>query len=184
MTKSFAWDVTLTGSRMHMRPVERGDRHGLHAAASDPLTWEQHPARTRHQRAVFDPYFDFLLGAGGTLVAVETAPDTIIGCSRYYPVPDHPEDIAIGFTFLARSHWGGSWNREMKRLMVGHALSQCPRVWFHIAPSNQRSRIATARLGARHEMDADLDLGAGPAPYACFTLTRAGWEAATGQALD
>ena len=171
----------LNGPRLTLRPLVEADRDALHAAAADPLIWEQHPARTRYLRATFDPYFDSLRDAGGTLVAREG--DVVVGCSRFYPVPDHPGEWAIGFTFLARSHWGGGWNREMKALMAGHVLAHHPRVWFHIAPDNLRSQIATTRLGARHAYDADLDTGTGPVPYKCYTLTVADWTHATGAPL-
>jgi len=32
-------------------------------------------------------------------------------------------EVEIGWTFLARSHWGGATDREVKRLMLDHALS-------------------------------------------------------------
>lgn len=184
MVAGFDVQPTLTGARLGLRPLAAGDRAGLFAAAGDPAIWAQHPAATRHEAATFDPYFDFLLGAGGTLAALETQSGRIVGCSRFYPVPDHPGEFGIGFTFLARSHWGGGWNREMKHLMVAHALHHVPRIWFHIAPGNLRSQIATTRLGARFAYDADLDLVGGPAANKCYTMTAGDWIDATGIALD
>jgi RimJ/RimL family protein N-acetyltransferase len=164
----------LQGARLTLSPLRAEDRAGLHAAARDPRTWEQHPARERWRPEVFDPYFDFLLAAGGTLVA--RLGDEIIGCSRYYPVPDQPGDIAIGFTFLDCRHWGGAMNREMKALMLEHAFASFDRVWFHIAPANLRSQIATTRLGAVWQHDAALDLGFGLSVTKCYVLTRAAWR--------
>ena len=172
---------TLTGPRLTLTPLTDADRDALFDAAADPLIWEQHPAPDRYRRPIFESYFDGLLNAGGTLIARDG--NTVIGCSRFYAVPDLPGDWAIGFTFLRRSHWGGDWNREMKALMVGHVLSDHHRVWFHIAPGNLRSQIATTRLGARHAFDSDLDLGAGPVPYRCYTLTATDWEQATGHSM-
>ncbi|KPP89060.1 MAG: acetyltransferase [Rhodobacteraceae bacterium HLUCCA08] len=171
----------LNGKRLCLRPMQAADRAGLFAAASDPATWEQHPADDRWRPEAFDPYFDVLLDAGGTLVA--RAGDAIIGCSRFYPVPDHPGDIGIGFTFLAPSHWGGGWNREMKALMLAHAFRHFDRVWFHIAPGNLRSQIATTRLGAVFRYDAELDLGTGSSLTKCYVMTPDSWRDATGQAL-
>ncbi len=178
---SFDTAPTLTGPRLTLRPLTAADRAGLRAAASDPRTWEQHPARERWKPEVFDPYFDFLLAAGGVLAARDG--DRIVGCSRFYAVPDQPPeapgtDIAIGFTFLAPTHWGGSWNREMKRLMLAHVFASRPRVWFHIAPQNLRSQIATTRLGAEWRYDAVLDLGTGPSLTRCYLLTAGSWAAA------
>ncbi|MBJ3761438.1 GNAT family N-acetyltransferase [Maribius pontilimi] len=165
----------LTGERLSLRPLRASDRDGLYHAASDPLVWEQHPASTRHQRDVFDPYFDELLASKGTL-CVRTD-GTVIGCSRYYPVPAHPGEWGIGYTFLDRAHWGGAWNREMKTLMLRHAFASLPRVWFHIAQDNLRSQIATTRLGAEYQYDEALDMGV---PMKAYTLTPDQWRAATG----
>lgn len=175
---------TLYGPRLTLRPLEPGDRAALFRAASDREIWAQHPASDRAERAAFDPYFDFLIGAGGMLAAIETGTGRVIGCSGYYEVPDRPGEWAIGFTFLTRDRWGGEWNREMKALMLGHALAALPRIWLHIATENRRSQIASERLGARHDHDADLDLmGDGVSPNRCYVMTARDWETATGTPL-
>lgn len=184
MTATLDISPTLLGARISLRPISEDDREPLYLAANDPAIWAQHPASNRHERSVFDPYFDNLLGAGGTLVARELATDRVIGCSQFYEVPDQPGEYGIGFTFLARSHWGGQWNREMKALMVAHVLRTCPRVWFHIGPENMRSQIATTRLGAQFVYDADLEIGLVVGPYKCYTLTIEDWLTATGQSLE
>lgn len=96
--------------------------------------------------------------------------DEIIGCSRFYPVPDRPGAIGIGFTFITCQHWGGSANQAIKTLMTDHAFSHVPEVWFHIAPTNIRSQKATAKLGATFEYQATLDLGTGPTDWMCYRL--------------
>ena len=166
----------LVGPTLELRPLAPGDRDALHAAASDPETWAGHPAKERWKREAFDPYFDFLLTAGGTLAIVERGTGRVIGCSRYYVPPDHPDGIAIGFTFLDRGFWGGRTNLELKRLMLGHAFADVPEVWFHIDPTNLRSQIATARLGAVHAETKDLDISGTPAAWMCFRLDRSAWE--------
>jgi len=168
----------LNGPRLTLEPLRPDHRDTLYLAASDPDIWAQHPARTRHERAVFDPYFDFLLQAGGTLVVNDRDAGRVIGCSRFYNVPDQPGEWAIGYTFLHTDYWGGGWNRELKTLMVDHAFGHVSRLWFHIAPDNIRSQVATTRLGAVFEYDADLDLGTGPVPTKCYTLTPDNWRAA------
>jgi RimJ/RimL family protein N-acetyltransferase len=50
---------------------------------------------------------------------------------------------------LARSHWGGETNREMKRLMLAHALAAVERVWFRVGEANWRSRRAMEKIGGR-----------------------------------
>jgi len=160
----------LVGERMTLRPLRFDDRDALHAAASDPRIWEQHPANDRHERPVFDRYFDVLLTAGGTLVAEEVSNGRVIGSSRFYLPPGQPGDVAIGFTFLTRDRWGGSWNREMKRLMLQYAIGRVVRIWFHVAPANVRSQVAVTRLGAVLDHKVDLDLGGGRSTMLCYRL--------------
>ena len=168
----------LKGETLRLRGLREEDREALFLAASDAETWAGHPAKDRHQREVFDPYFDMLLGAGGTLIVFDKATDKAIGCSRYYVGPDAPDDISIGFTFLNHRYWGGEVNLRMKQLMLDHAFNHFDRVWFHIAPDNIRSQKATMKLGARHVYDATLALSGGRvSDYCCYRLDRADWQA-------
>lgn len=148
----------------------------LHRAASSPETWAGHPANNRYERTVFEPYFEFLLKNGGTLVVEDAGTGTVIGCSRYYSAPDRPESLSIGFTFLDHRYWGGTTNFEMKRLMLGHAFETFNEVWFHIASTNVRSQKATAKLGAEHVYDAVLNLSGAAVEWMCFRLRRDTWQ--------
>lgn len=80
----------LVGPQFRIRPLVEADRDNLYIAARDPLIWEQHPARNRHQRNVFDGYFSALVAAGGALAFEERPGSKIIGCSRYYAAPNAP----------------------------------------------------------------------------------------------
>lgn len=168
---------SLKNARLRLRALRRRDFDALQTVASDPRIWAGHPAKQRHRREVFAPYFDFLLNSGGTLVVFDRARDTIIGCSRYYVPPDQPQEIGIGFTFLAAEYWGGEVNFSMKELMLDHAFEHFPNVWFHIDPTNLRSQKATEKLGAVRMADARLTLGAEPADWMCYRLTRGAWAA-------
>lgn len=173
----------LEGPVLRLRPLVPADHDGLFAAASNPETWAGHPATDRWKPEVFRPYFDFLV-AHRTLAITEAASGRVIGASRFYVPPDAPDAIAIGFTFLDSARWGGTTNRELKRLMLDHAFGRFPEVWFHIAPSNIRSQIATARLGAVHDHTAVLDLSGSPAEWMCFRLTPAAWTASMRRYAD
>ncbi len=174
---AFDWQPRLLGDTVEIRPLAATDRAGLAAAAADPEIWAGHPAKDRWKPEVFAPYFDFLLASGTAFAIVDRAEGRIVGCTRFYPVPDDADSVAIGFTFLDRAHWGGATNHAVKALMLAHAFAAFPRVWFHIAPNNIRSRIATGRLGAVHDHDDTLPLG-GPTPslVACYRLDRDAWE--------
>lgn len=57
------------------------------------------------------------------------------------------DTVEIGWTFLARSHWGGRYNGEMKRLMLEHAFRFVSRVVLLVGPENFRSRRAAEKIG-------------------------------------
>ncbi|MEL7115364.1 MAG: GNAT family N-acetyltransferase [Pseudomonadota bacterium] len=166
----------LEDDLVRLTPLAPADRVALAEAASDPLIWEQHPAKDRYKPEVFDRYFDFLLDGGGTLVAREKSSGAVIGCSRYYVGPDAPEDIGIGFTFLIRRHWGGPMNWRMKTLMLDHAFQTFDRVWFHVADDNMRSRKGTEKLGVVLHQIAAFDLHGAHANWVCYRLDKAIWQ--------
>ena len=120
----------------------------LYAVASDPLIWEQHPQRERYKPDVFRTFFDDGLASGGALIALDAADGRVIGSSRYYGYDPERSEIEIGWTFLARSHWGGPYNREMKRLMLDHAFYFVDTAIFKIGAQNWRSRRAVEKIGA------------------------------------
>jgi RimJ/RimL family protein N-acetyltransferase len=138
---------TLTGIRITLRPLAAQDFHELFAAASDPLVWAQHPDPGRGTREGFPPFFDDALKSKGCLVAIDAARRSVIGWSRYTDYAPG-EKITIGYTFLARSHWGGAVNAEMKQLMLRHAFTDVQEVLFAVAERNLRSRRAVEKLGA------------------------------------
>lgn len=175
MYPDFDPQPTLTDAILTLRPLQADDRDNLHQAASDPAIWAGHPAKERHLRAVFDPYFDVLLASVSTLVIEHQ--NQIIGCSRYYEAPDHPNNISIGYTFLSRPYWGGQTNRSIKNLMFTHAFTCVDTVWLHIDPSNIRSQRATARLGATHAYTSQLDLGLGATEWQSWSISNAAWAA-------
>jgi N-acetyltransferase len=137
----------LTGDLVELRPATPDDFAALFAVASDPLIWEVHPAHDRWQEPVFRAFFDQGLASGGMLVAIDRATGAVIGSSRYDFDRAETGEVEIGWTFLARSHWGGRWNGEMKRLMIDHAFGKVERAIFVIGETNIRSRRAIERVG-------------------------------------
>ena len=133
---------------LELRPLRPEDWVALYAVASDPLIWEQHPARDRYQEEVFREFFQEALDSGGAFVVIDRKTQAIIGSSRYFGYDAEKSEIEIGWTFLARAYWGGEYNGEMKRLMLDHAFNFVDRVIFLIGPENFRSRRAVEKIGA------------------------------------
>jgi RimJ/RimL family protein N-acetyltransferase len=138
----------LEGERLLLRPLLPDDRDALFAIASDREIWARHPAHDRWQRPVFDAFFDEGLAAKGGLAILDKASGAVIGSSRYGESDDSaPNTIEIGWSFLARSYWGGGYNAEFKRLMLAHALAHHERVTFQVGADNVISRRAMANIG-------------------------------------
>jgi len=138
---------TMKGDLVELRPLRSDDAEALFAVASDPVIWEQHPARDRYKPDVFNAFFREALASGGALTALDCKDGRIIGSSRFHGYDAQASEVEIGWTFLARSHWGGAYNRELKQLMVRHALRFVKRVIFLIGPQNLRSQKAIEKLG-------------------------------------
>lgn len=165
------WQPTLRGEHVQLRPIRADDLDALHAAAADPLVWEQHSERNRHERPVFERFFAGALECGGGLVALDAA-GQVIGSSRYYDWDPSDRSVVIGYTFLARAHWGTGANREMKRLMLDHAFRWAKTVWFHVSPGNARSQRALERIGARLDRQQDVSVGGVMSPRMIYRLDR------------
>ena len=164
----------LEGERLLLRPLRADDWEALFAVASDPEIWAIHPQHDRWQEPVFRAYFADALKQGGALVVIDKASGAIVGGSRMQAYdPADGGSVEIGWTFLARSHWGGAFNREMKRLMLGHALKFVERVDFRIGEDNLRSRRAMEKIGGRLSDRSDIvDTASGPVRHVVYEITR------------
>lgn len=142
----FDLQPVLASDLLLLRPLTPDDFEALYRIASDPMVWEQHPSKDRTERPVFRRWFEVALQSQGALTAVNRGDGEVIGTSRYV-VRGH-DDVEIGWTFLARCCWGGTWNAEMKRLMLAHAFASVGSVVFTVHKDNLRSQRAVERLGA------------------------------------
>jgi RimJ/RimL family protein N-acetyltransferase len=138
---------TLAGSRVIVRPVVASDWGDMFAAAADPEIWALHPVRDRYTEPVFCAYFDSALASGSAFSIVERASGHIIGSSRYHDHDPERREIEIGWTFLTRPYWGGSYNREIKDLMLTHAFTFVDTVVFWVGEANWRSQRAMEKIG-------------------------------------
>ncbi len=174
----------LEGEHIRLQPLRADDWDALFAVASDPLIWAQHPAHDRWQEPVFRAFFDDALANKGALVAIDRASGAVIGSSRFQGLDEAPTgggvgSVEIGWTFLARSHWGGTYNHEMKRLMLAHALASVAECRFLVGATNTRSRTALKRIGAKLTDRAEERIMAGGAiiPHLTYVITREDFEA-------
>ena len=144
---AFDLQPCLMGDRLELRPLCESDYPALYAVAADPLIWEQHPSKDRYREEVFQDFFREAMKSGGALIALDREDGRIIGSSRFHGYDEEKSEIEIGWTFLARSHWGGRYNGEMKRLMLQHASRFVERVVLLVGMDNRRSQRAVEKIG-------------------------------------
>ena len=168
---------TLVGDTITLRPLAASDFEALYQAAADPKIWAQHPDTRRYRRDVFEErFFRPGLECAGTLVVVANESGDLIGSSRFYEWEPEQREISVGYTFLARSHWGGPTNAEMKRLMLTHAATAADWAWFHIGEANLRSRRAVEKLGAELVRSENRELEGRPFVQLYYRLPLSGWR--------
>ena len=136
----------LNGELLSLRPLQASDFQTLFKVAADPQIWDQHPF-PRYELTAFKEFFDASIETKGALVILNKKTGEMVGTSRYYNLGENY--VSIGYTFLARSHWGGVFNRELKKLMLSHAFQYVSKVFFDIGETNLRSRRAIEKIGAR-----------------------------------
>ena len=149
------YQPTLRGSLVEARPLRRGDAADLYSVAADPLIWEQHSDKTHHEEAGFAEFFRDSLASGGALLVTDVESQRAIGSSRFFGYSAARSEVEIGWTVLARSHWGGAYNGELKRLMLRHAFEFVDSVAFFVSPENIRSQRAVRKVGAVLTEDPD-----------------------------
>ena len=170
---------TLSDAAVALRPMLARDFDALFAVASDPEIWAIHPAHDRWQEPVFRAFFDEGLASGGALTVEDRASGAVIGHSRYDTDYCLADEVEIGWTFLARSHWGGATNRAMKRLMIAHAFGAgFDAVIFRIGESNWRSRRALEKIGGKLTDRTQIaDMARGAAVHVIYRIDRKAFAA-------
>lgn len=169
----------LEGPTLLLRPLREDDWDALYAVARDPQVWALHPANDRWKEEVFRAYFADALAQGGALAVIDKASGRIIGSSRMQAYdPADGGSVEIGWTFLGRDHWGGDTNREMKRLMLAHALQFVARVDFRVGETNLRSRRAMEKIGGQLTDRSDtVETASGPSRHVVYEITRESFAA-------
>ncbi len=162
----------LVGPMVTLSPLRAEDWDALFAAAADPLIWAVHPAHDRWQEPVFRRFFADAMASGGGLVIRDKASGAVIGSSRYDLTRVEPGEVEIGWTFLARAYWGGATNREIKTLMIAHALRWFDAAVFYVGAGNIRSRRAMEKIGGEllPGRTIDFDMAGVPTAHVVYAI--------------
>ena len=167
---------TLTGPTVIVRPVRADDWTALFAAGSDPEIWKVHPIPDRYTERAFREYFNGALASGMGFVFVDRSTGQLIGSSRYYGYDAERSEVEIGWTFIARSHWGGKTNREVKRLMLDHAFTFVDTVIFWVGEKNWRSQGAMTKIGGVKRSGLFTRALSGATPYVIFEIRKSAYR--------
>lgn len=138
---------TLTGTLVTLKPMHTHDWEGMFKAASNPKTWADHIKNSRYKEDVFRSFFNDGLSSGSALSIFDNKTGNIIGSSRYHAYNSDLAEIEIGWTFIDCAYWGGTYNAQVKRLMLQHAFSFLDIVVFWVATENLRSQAAMRKIG-------------------------------------
>lgn len=142
---------TLENEFIRIRPLEASDLETLFQVAKDPLIWEQHPSHDRWQRTIYEAFFKDSMLSKGALIVINKTNNEVIGSSRFNRIKNVDDALEIGWSFLARTYWGGTFNRYVKSLMMDHAFQFVHNIIFYIGKDNIRSQRAVQKLGGARE---------------------------------
>ena len=120
---AFELQPTLENGIIKIQPLKQIDFDTLYKVASDPLIWEQHPNKDRYKKEVFETFFKGAMESAGAFLVFNAKTNQPIGSSRFYEFNQEKNSVAIGYTFLARDHWGLGYNPHLKKIMFDHALN-------------------------------------------------------------
>lgn len=157
-------------------PLTGNDFSRLFAVAADPAIWEQHPAKDRYKKEVFQLFFDGAVASNSAFLVVDKKGNEVIGSTRFYAFEPEQSSIAIGFTFLAKNFWGGQYNKAMKKLLLHYVFQFVNRVVFHIGPTNIRSQNAVCKIGATKINEVYLDNNGSQVLHYEYAIKKQDWK--------
>ena len=100
----------LENDLVFLRPLTESDFEPLFKVAKDPLIWKQHPCYDRYKKNVYTEFFKDSLKSGGALIVIDKSNNKVIGSTRFNPVHNIESAVEIGWSFLSRDYWGGTYN--------------------------------------------------------------------------
>jgi RimJ/RimL family protein N-acetyltransferase len=141
----------LADGDLQLERIDEAHREGLRAAcAEDDEIWEIYPLCFVGPR--FDPAFATLLNPDARLAYAIRLDGTIIGMTAWHDFSAPKLTTYIGNSFILPRLRGTGLNREIKHLMINHAVA-CGfrRIGFMVDARNTRSQRAVEKIGGVRE---------------------------------
>ena len=153
-----SWEATptLAGRNVTLRPLARGDRAALVAAASADGLWDMFYASVSQLKDA-DTWLARAFGeqeqGRSRVFAVLDAAGEVCGSTRFMRMNPGHRRLEIGGTFYATRVQRTGLNTEAKLLLLAHAFDAlgCQCVQIRTDFLNKRSQTAIERLGARRD---------------------------------
>jgi RimJ/RimL family protein N-acetyltransferase len=149
--------VTLEGTYIQLAPLSLDHHVQLCEVGLDEDLWRLTTIRLQTPEDMLK-YMQTALqgrveGVALPFVIIEKSSGKVIGTSRYHNINRATRRLEIGFTWIAAGWQRTPVNTETKYLMLKHAFEEyrCIRVEFKADVSNERSRQALIRIGAKQE---------------------------------
>lgn len=143
--------VELENELASLKFLTQKDFEKLYAVASNAEIWAQHPDSSRYTLEGFSTYFGKLLLTDCPFLIMDRSSKKIIGATSFYEYDSKQKSVAIGYTFLDTSYWGGMYNSSIKKLLLDYAFQFVDKVVFHVRDKNIRSQRALIKIGAQLE---------------------------------
>ncbi len=148
-------NLEITGSKVHLRPMENSDAEHLNEAAADGNLWElwytSVPSPDNSEAYIRTALKGRDNGDMYPFVICEKETGRVIGSTRYCSIEPTHKRVEIGYTWYSKSVQRTGMNTECKYLLLQHAFENlgCICVQFKTHWHNRPSRNAIERLGAK-----------------------------------
>ena len=147
-------ELSLVGEFAILEPLQLEQVPELIAAAADGELWNLNftsvPTPETTEQYVQEALDNQTVGHQHPFAIRRKSDGRIVGCTRFYEIQQQHFNLAIGYTWYAKSAQRTAINTECKLMLLTHAFEQldCISVMFHTDDQNPISQAAIARLGA------------------------------------
>ena len=149
--------ITLEGRHVRLEPLSMNHLDGLCASGIDEELW-RFTMPVIQNRGDMERYVESALesqkqGTALPFAIIERSSGRAIGSTRYGNIDSTNKRVEIGWTWVARQWQRTPVNTECKYLLLKYAFEtlRCIRVEFKTDSTNQQSRSALLRIGAKEE---------------------------------
>lgn len=149
--------IVLEGVQIRLAPLTLAHHSDLCEVGLDECLWRYTTIRVQTPDEMFR-YIETALqeqaaGIALPFVIIEKSSGKILGTTRYHSINKKHRRLEIGFTWIAVEWQRTHVNTEAKYLLLKQAFEQygCIRVEFKADSSNEPSRRALLRIGAKQE---------------------------------